>query len=98
MIAFIITWFLIFVERVFSFSFQPDKMLFEVENEIEAVKERKKLYQPTVKEALLMFKEEEEEKKKKWRPSIAVYLNDGEDERDLVVSNFLALDEDDDEN
>ena len=93
MIAFLITWFFILVERVFSLSFQPDKILPEVENEIEAFK----LYQPKVEEALLMFKEEEEEKKKKWRPSIAVYLNDGEDERELAISNFLALDEDDDD-
>ena len=93
MIAFLITWFFVPVERVFSLSFRPDKVLSEVENEVEVVKR----YQPTVKEAFLMLKEEEE-KKKKWRPSIAVYLNDGDDERELAISNFFACDEDDDEN
>ena len=93
MLAFLSIWFSIIWERAFPF-LTPDLVLSE-NGLAELNYEREGHYQPTVVESLKLY--EKTEMNKKWTPSKSLYLNDSEDEHDLIVCNFLAC-EDDSEN
>ena len=86
MITVLFIWFHVVTEVLFP-SLRTDKMFSQIRNLVERKKEKRIPFK--VKEAFSLLKEEE--KKKKWCPSATVYCLD-EDEYDIDVHNFLALD------